>query len=334
MNLFRLALTIGAGIITANLVRSKIQEEENKLLEGKTFVVIGASSGIGKGVAIKLGKYRANVVLAARRTELLREVASEVRQAGGQALIVTTDISNYDDIRNLAAAARDEYGSIDVWINDTGVGMIGRFWETPVEDQERLIDVNFKGILFGTYTALNIFVEQGYGAVINVGSSDSEVPMAFHAAYSATKAAVRSIGQSINQELRLSGLSDIRIVTIEPWGVDTPWWRHAANYSGGTPRMAAIDQPGKVVKAIIAAAHRGRGEVTVGWKSSLSQISHRLFPRFTREWSANLNYNYQYATAPPAEDTSGSLHRPMDAGTGVSDGVRARIKEEKNLYKE
>ncbi|MFD2066302.1 SDR family NAD(P)-dependent oxidoreductase [Pontibacter silvestris] len=116
----------------------------------KTVVIVGASSGFGRGVAEKMGAYGANVVIAARRTELLEEVASNIRAAGGTALVVTTDNSKPEDVQRLTDAAVQQYGTIDVWINMAGVGGIGRFWEIPVEDQARIVDINLKGFIYGS----------------------------------------------------------------------------------------------------------------------------------------------------------------------------------------
>jgi short-subunit dehydrogenase len=303
-------------------------------VKGKTYVIIGASSGFGRGVAQKLGAYHANVVLAARRTELLEEVATQVRAAGGQALVVTTDISQPEQVQQLAEAAVKQYGRVDVWINDVGVGAIGRFWDVPLADYSRLIDVNLKGIIYGSYTAVRLFRSQGAGTLINLGSIDSEVPLAYQGVYAASKAGVRSLGQSLNQELRLNGHKNIKVVTIEPWAVDSPWWGHAANYSGGTPRMAAMDGPGEVVNAIIRSSLRPRQELPVGWKAWASYKSHHLFPHFTERMSANIAHRYQIKTTPPAPPTTGSLYAPMPSGRGIDDGVRQRMKEEKRQRKQ
>jgi short-subunit dehydrogenase len=296
---------------------------------GKTFVIIGASSGFGQGVALELGKYHANVVLAARRTDLLEEIAVKIRQAGGTALVVTTDISKPEDVQKLADAAIATYGHIDVWINDVGVGAIGRFWEIPIADHARLIDVNLKGFIYGSHIATTQFIKQGYGTLINVGSIDSEVPLAYQGSYSASKAAVRSLGEVLNQELRLSGHKNIKVVTIEPWAVDSPWWGHAANYSGGTPRMAAMDGPEKVVNAMLRSSLRRKKEVRVGWKAQASYRMHHIFPHFTEKFTANVAHHYQIKTAPPAPPTTGSIYEPMPTGRRVDDGVRARMKQEK-----
>lgn len=302
-------------------------------VNGKTYLIIGASSGFGRGVAEKLGAYGAGVVLAARRVELLQEVAQNVEKAGGQALVVQTDISRPEDVQRLADSALKRFGTIDVWINDVGVGAIGRFWEIPLEDYSRLVDVNLKGIIYGSYTAIRIFRSQGHGMLVNLGSIDSETPLAYQGTYSATKAAVRSLGETLNQELRLNGHKNIRVVTIEPWAADTPWWGHAANYSGGTPRMAAMDAPDKVVNAIIWSSLHRKKELPVGWKAKASWHSHHMFPHFTERFSANVAHRYQIKTAPPAPPTQGTLYQPMPSGRGIDDGVRQRMKKEKRERK-
>ncbi|HEU4472182.1 MAG TPA: SDR family NAD(P)-dependent oxidoreductase [Flavisolibacter sp.] len=300
---------------------------------GRTFVIVGASSGFGRGVAEQLGAYKANVVLAARRTDLLEEVAAKVRAAGGTALVITTDISKPEEVQRLAEAAIRQFGDIDVWINMAGVGAIGRFWDIPVEEQARIVDINLKGFIYGSHAAIRQFRAQGYGTLINMGSIESENPLAYHASYAATKGGVLNLGQAINQELRLNGHRNIKVVTVEPWAVDTPFWGHAANYSGGTPRMAAMDPPRKVVNAVIRSSLRPRKELPVGWKARGGWISHHLFPHFTERLSANIIHRYQIKNAPPAPPTSGAVFTPVQSGRGVDDGVRERMKREKRERK-
>jgi short-subunit dehydrogenase len=316
-------------LICGSCATSGVGKRGQAKIKGKTYVIIGASSGLGRGVAEQLGSYHANVVVAARRTSLLEDVAARVRAAGGKALVVTMDISHAEDVHRLRESAMKEFGSVDVWINDVGVGAIGRFWDIPLPDHERLIDVNLKGFVYGTYEALQLFRQQGYGTLINIGSIDSETPLAYQSSYSATKAAIRSMDQAINQELRLQGRNTIRIVTIEPWAIDTPWWGHAANYSGGTPRMAAMDPPEKVVNAIVWSSIHPHKELAVGWKAKGSYFFHHLLPHFTERLSANVAHRYQIETAPPAPVTDGSLFKPVSSGTRIDDGVRERMKKEK-----
>lgn len=314
--------------LNTSLPKSLIDKSHREKLAGKTIVIIGASSGLGRGTALQLGLCRANVVLAARRTDLLEEVARQVQTAGGNPLVVTTDISNPEDIERLAEAAQRQFGAIDIWINNTGVGALGHFWEIPLHIHARIIDVNLKGVIYGSHAAMRLFRTQGHGVLINTGSIDSEVPMAYQSSYAASKAAVRSLTEILHQELRLAREERIRVVTIMPWAIDTPWWRHAANYTGGTPRMGGMDAPEKVVKAIVMACLQRRRARPVGWKATASYISHHLFPHFTEWFSAQMYHRYQYKTAPPAPYTTGAVLMPMKNGRGIDDGVRARMKAE------
>jgi hypothetical protein len=113
-----------------------------------------------------------------------------------------------------------------------------------------------------------------------------------------------------------------------PWAVDTPWWTHTANYSGGTPRMAAMDDPAKIVDAIVWVSMHPREEYAVGWKAKASYASHHILPDLTERMSANIAHRYQIETAPPAPPTSGTLYEPMEAGRTVEGGIRERMKRE------
>jgi short-subunit dehydrogenase len=305
-------------------------------IASKTYVIIGASSGLGKGVAAKLGSYKANVVLAARRTELLEEIATEIRAAGGEALVVGIDVSNPADVQRLADEAVKRFMTIDVWITSAAVMAIGNFWVIPMEDHARLLDVNLKGVVYSSHAALTIFRKQGFGTLINIGSAESETPLAYHASYAASKAGIRNLNQALNQELRLAGNKKIEVVTIMPWATDTPIWGHAANYSGGTPRIGAIDGPEKVVNAIIRSSLRPRPELSVGWKAKSIYALHKKFPHFIERVSADIAHHYQIKTAPPAPPTKGSLHNPMpkEQGDGISGGVRKRIKQENKMRRQ
>lgn len=286
-------------------------------MQAKTFVITGASSGFGKGVALELGRNHANVVLAARRDSLLQIIAKQVIAFGGTALVVKTDVSNYSDMEHLADTAIWRYGKVDVWINDAGTASIGPFWDIPIKEHERVIDVNLKGVFYGSYQAIAIFRRQGYGTLVNLGSVESEVPTAYQSSYSATKAAVRNFGSVLYQELHLGGYDKIKVVTIMPWASNTPFWQHLANHSGGTVSMAAMDNPQKIVTSILHASVNNKRDVPVGWKARLAVVSHRMFPRLTEHYAAKLARKYQYKAGPPKPASSGNLFHPMQEGAGT-----------------
>lgn len=304
-----------------------------KKIAGKTYVIIGASSGMGRGVAQELGKYKANVVLAARRTELLEEIADSIRKSGGKALAVTADISKPDDIKKVAVTAVKQYGKIDVWVNIAGVTAVGRFWEVPIEDQMRVIDVNLKGFFYSSRIALQQFMKQREGVLINVASAMAEIPLAYQSGYSATKSGIRSLDLALGQELRLNGYDKIKVVTIEPWAVDTPIWKHAANYTGVEPKMSLMDHPDKVVNAILRKSLRPRKIVAVGWKAQVSSFSANVFPRLSEHLGGNMAQKQMIETGPQAPDTEGNLYVPVEQGRGVSDGAAERMKKYKKESK-
>lgn len=247
-------------------------------LAGATVVVTGASSGLGRGASLALAAAGANLVMAARRADLLENLAAEIRATGSKARAVPTDVSRPADVARLGAVAVDTFGQIDVWINNVGIGALGLFWDVPVEDHARIVDVNFKGLLYGAHEAVGRFRAQGFGTLVNIGSVDSEVPLAYQVSYAATKAAVLSLGRSLNEELRLCGHDAIRVATVMPWAVDTPWWIHAGNYTGHAPRMASMDDPRMVIDAIVRACLEPQEEMPIGIKAQASNASHRLFP--------------------------------------------------------
>lgn len=301
---------------------------EEEKLQGKVVVITGASSGLGRGAARKLAEAGANVVLAARRGNVLDELVEQISSAGGVAVAVEVDVSDPRDIARLAAAALDGFGRIDVWVNNVGIGALGSFWDVPIEDHARVIDVNIKGLLYGAHAALSQFRSQGAGILINVGSVESDVPLAYQSSYAASKAAVLTFGRCLTEELRLAGEADsIRVGTILPWALDTPFWSHAANYTGRTLRMATMEDPEPVVDAIVAACVDPQQEHRVGMKAHVGGLANRLMPDVADRMSAKVAdaEAQKGATVPP---TTGAIYQPIDGGVTVEGGVRERMQQE------
>jgi len=290
-------------------------------------VIAGASSGFGRGAAQELAAHGARVVVAARRKSMLDDLVAEIEARGGVAVAVEADVSVSADIGRLLVETLSRFGRVDVWVNNVGVGAIGYFWDIPIEDHARVVDVNLKGLIYGAHVALRQFRAQGYGTLINTGSIDSETPLALQNTYAATKAAVLSLSRSLNQELRLAGEDDIKVGTIMPWAVDTPWWRHAANYTGHAPRMAMMDDPQIVIDAIVKACINPDEEQPVGWKAKGSDIMHHLFPDLTERMSANVAKS-EAEKAMLAPHTTGSLYEPMSDGLKIGGRIRERMQLE------
>ncbi|WP_458097591.1 SDR family NAD(P)-dependent oxidoreductase [Roseomonas sp. WA12] len=309
---------------------SELGARDRSVVSGRTYVVTGASSGFGRGVAERLGGYGANVVLAARRGAVLEEVAAQVRANGGQALVVPTDVSDAAAVERLAQAALDGFGAIDVWINDAAVASIGRFEEIPIADHARMVDVNLKGVIYGSHVALRQFRRQGHGVLVNISSVEGSVPLAYHATYAATKHALLGLDGAIREELRLGGLDRmIRVATIQPWAVDTPYWVHAGSYTGRLPQAGLLDDPREVVDAIVWNSVHPDGPYAVGWKARAAVLGDRISPAIAERIAGAFVERTQMEQAPPGPITSGNLHRPIAEGTGVSGGLRERMRAQR-----
>lgn len=327
-------VTLIAVALDACAVNTHLARSDTALVAHRTYVVTGASSGFGRGVALRLGAMGANVVLAARRADVLEQLATEVRTAGGAALVVPTDVSRPEDVEHLAQASVARFGRIDVWVNNAGVGVIGAFDEVPVTDHARVIEVNLNGVIYGTHAALTRFVRQGYGTIVNVGSVESELPLAYQASYSASKHGVIGLGRALNEEMRLKKLGRrIKVVTVMPWAADTAFWQHAGNYTGHSPRMIMLDPADKVAEAIVWVSVHPHEELPVGWKAQGAVTAHNLFPDLSEHLAANIEHKAQLRDAPPAPVTKGAIYQPVAVGTGVSGGNRERIKQEDRARK-
>lgn len=325
-----LALTfVAPAMLTGCAMPQRLSPSASQIVAQRVYVVTGASSGFGRGIAEQLGRHRASVVLAARRADALEEVATAVRANGGTALVVPTDVSDAAAMERLSAATLTRFGRIDVWINNAGIGAIGRFEEIPVADQARIVDVNLKGVIYGSHLAIRQFKRQGHGILINLGSVESRVPLAYHATYAATKHAILGLDQALAQELRLAGAKRIKVVTIMPWAADTNYWQHSGNYSGRTPRMILMDDAQKVANAIVWASVHPRKKFAVGPKAKLATFGHRLAPGLTEHIAAHVAHKVQMQDPPPAADTSGAIFEPLPGTTSVSGENRTRIKGEK-----
>lgn len=187
-------------------------------IEGKVVVITGASSGLGEATARHLAKRGAAVVLAARRADRLVAIAGDIRAAGGNVEVVQTDVTRPDDLRALIDTAVRVFGKIDVLINNAGLMSIAPLSETKVDEWDRMIDINIKGVLYGIAAALPVFQKQGSGHFINIASvAGIKVFSPGGTVYSGTKFAVRAISEGLRHEVG----GAIRTTTIEPGAVDS-----------------------------------------------------------------------------------------------------------------
>ena len=187
-------------------------------LTGKVAVVTGASKGIGAAIAERFGAEGAKVVVNyARDKQGAEKVASKIKQAGGEAVVVQADVSKQDDIKKLFAETRKAFGQVDVLVNNAGVYEFRPLEQVDEEHYRRIFDLNVLGLLLTTKEAVTLMNGSG-GSVINVSSFASKTPPAYTSVYSATKGAVDVISRTLALEL---APRKIRVNTLAPGATDT-----------------------------------------------------------------------------------------------------------------
>jgi NADP-dependent 3-hydroxy acid dehydrogenase YdfG len=187
-------------------------------IQGKIVVITGASSGLGEATARHLAALGATVVLGARRVERIDGLAAELAQSGARALAVQTDVTRSAEVKALVDAAVTQYGRVDVMLNNAGLMPHSPLERLKIEDWDRMIDVNIKGVMYGIAAALPHMIAQKSGHIISVSSVAGHKVRPGSTVYSATKHAVRVISEGLRQEVKAHGL---RTTIISPGAVDT-----------------------------------------------------------------------------------------------------------------
>lgn len=289
-----------------------------RALQDSVVVITGASSGIGKASARMFATKGATLVLGARRDDQLQELVSECERQGGRALAVHVDVSKEDEVQNLARQAIENFGRIDVWVNNAAVSLFGRFEEAPPEAFRQVLETNLFGYVYGARAVLPYFREQGSGVLINNSSVFGTVGAPYLSAYVTSKFAVRGFGESLRQEL--IDEKDIHVCTILPASIDTPIFQHAANYTGRAVKpMRPVYDANMVASRIVELAQHPKQEVVVGNAGRMIRMQRRFMPFLVDKTMAK-QVDMDHFKDEPAESNPGNVFEPVEYGTGVSGG--------------
>jgi NADP-dependent 3-hydroxy acid dehydrogenase YdfG len=186
-------------------------------IEGKVVVITGASSGIGEATAKALARKGAKVVLGARRTDRLENLVAELRREGRSASFRKVDVTRLEEVQALANFALDSHGRLDVFINNAGIMPLSPLDRLKIDEWNRMIDVNIRGVLHGIAAALPYFRKERAGQFINVSSLGGHKAVATAAVYCGTKFAVHAISEALRQEVG----GDIRVTVVSPGVVES-----------------------------------------------------------------------------------------------------------------
>ena len=186
----------------------------------ETAVITGASSGVGKSLAIQLSDAGYRVVLAARSEDKLNAIAEEIQSKGGNSLVVLTDVSQPEQINNLKDRAL-EYGDVSVVINNAGLGKFSKVEDVAIKDWDRQLDVNLRASFLVSQAFIPGMKQRLNGTLAFMNSVAGKKGYAHSAAYVASKYGMRGLADSLREELRED---NIKVISIHPGAVDTPFW--------------------------------------------------------------------------------------------------------------
>jgi NADP-dependent 3-hydroxy acid dehydrogenase YdfG len=195
-------------------------------LQGKVALITGASSGIGEATALAFAEQGAHVVLVARRQDRLQDLSQRIEQKGVRALPIAADASNEEEVHKVVQQAKDQFGRLDIVVNNAGVMLLGKIDGANTDEWRQMININVLGLLYMTHSVLPIMKEQQSGHIVNISSVAGRTARMGSGVYNVTKWGVVAFSESLRQEV-LS--SNIRVTTIEPGAVATELDSHISD---------------------------------------------------------------------------------------------------------
>ncbi|MDQ4061326.1 MAG: SDR family oxidoreductase [Pseudomonadota bacterium] len=295
-----------------------------KPLDRQVIVLTGASSGIGLATARMAAERGASLVLVARNEEALRRIADEIAAKGGRAIPVMADVGKEDDVERVARKAIESFGGFDSWVNGAAVAIYGTIEQVPLEDQRKLFDTNYWGVVHGSLMAVKHLRRRG-GALVNVGSvlSDRAVPL--QGSYSAAKHAVKGFTDALRMELERDK-APISVTLIKPSAIDTPYTEHARNHMDAPSRNPApAYAPQLVAKAILHACEHPKRDLVVGSGGWVVAVLGNLLPRVMDRVMEAVMFDAQKGERPARPERRDNLRRPRQDGAERSSlGLPAR----------
>ncbi|AFZ67939.1 SDR family NAD(P)-dependent oxidoreductase [Deinococcus peraridilitoris] len=315
VRMVRAALATAAlSLASAAALRLARNPRTRQVLSGKVVVITGASTGIGRAVALECVARGAKVVLAARNEAALEKVAQEARSLGGEALVVATDVSERQQVENLIHAAQAHYGRIDVMMNHAGEWFLDSVEHSEEHRVRHLIEVNVMGVLNGVQAVLPVMRRQGFGHIINTASVESRVGFPYSGIYAGSKAFVELMTQSLRQELMHVEKTPIKVTALLPTAIRTPFFDEGDNVKAGGKGMhlvRPVAEPTTVAKAIVNAMEHYRPVVYSLPLGKQFALMYDLLPGLTDRMMSRMRTDEHANALSHAERGSHRQDRPI-----------------------
>src|SRR5215831_2301187 len=282
-------------------------------LKNEVVVITGASAGLGRATAREFGKFGAKVGLLARGVEGLEAAKREIESSGGSALVLPLDVADASAIENAATSVEQEFGPIDIWVNNAMSSVFSPVKEMKAEEYKRVTEVTYLGTVYGTLAALRRMLPRDRGAIVQVGSALAYRGIPLQSAYCAAKHAIQGFCDSLRSEL-LHDRSAVRLTMVQLPAMNTPqfdWVR--SRLAGRAQPVPPIFQPEVAARAIVWASEHDRREVYVGYPTVKAIVGNKAAPGLGDWYLSRHGYQSQQTAEP--EDPA----RPDNLWSAVDD---------------
>jgi NAD(P)-dependent dehydrogenase (short-subunit alcohol dehydrogenase family) len=293
----------------------------------KVVVITGSSAGIGRATARLFGKHGWRVALLARGLDGLEGARGEVEAAGGQAMVIPTDVADYEQVEAAAEQVEREWGAIDVWINNAMATIFCEFRKISPEDFRRATEVTYLGSVWGALAALKRMSARNAGTIVQVGSALAYRSIPLQSPYCGAKSALRGFTDSLRSEL-IHDKSKVHITMVQLSAFNTPQFDWGRTCMDKQPQpVPPIFQPEVAAKGIYWAATHRRRELWVGFPAVKAIIGTRLIPGYLDRLLASKAYRGQHTDKPVAKDRKDNLYTPVVGDHGVHGRFDGRTRD-------
>jgi NAD(P)-dependent dehydrogenase (short-subunit alcohol dehydrogenase family) len=285
-------------------------------------VVTGASGGIGRAVARKLGERGDAVALLARGEDGLAGAAEDVRRAGGTPLPIEVDVADFAAVDAAAERVEKELGSIDLWVNDAFSSVFAPFTQIGMDEFTRVTQVSYLGYVYGTKAALTRMLPRDHGTIVQVGSALAYRGIPLQSAYCGAKHAIQGFNESLRVEL-MHDKSNVHVTMVQMPAVNTPQfgWVKSRLPENAQP-VPPIYQPEVAAKAVLyAAEHPGRREYWVGGSTAGTLLANAVAPGILDRYLARTGFKSQQTGERRDPDSPSNLWHPVDDKNGPDEGA-------------
>lgn len=280
-------------------------------------VVTGASAGLGRAIACEFARRGARIGLIARGRSRLEAAQREMRELGGEALVLPGDVADPEHIESAAAAVEREFGPIDVWVNNAMATVFAPFVEVTPAEFKRATEVTYLGFVYGTMTALKRMRPRNKGVIVQVGSALAYRSIPLQSAYCGAKHGMVGFTDSVRSEL-IHEKSDIHIVVVHAPAMNTPQFSWCRSKLPNHPQpVPPIYEPEVAARAVYAAAHSRRREIYVGVPTVAVIYGQEIAPGFADRYLGRTGFESQQTHEPVPPDRQDNLFEPVEGDWGA-----------------